>query len=154
MSQRKVYVASSWRNRYQQDVVKILRDTNHLVYDFMHPTEGYHNPEGLPNGFQWSEIDPEWEQWDTSEYLEALDSPLAVRGFKSDWDAMVWADTCVLVLPSGRSAHIEAGYFVGAGKDLHILMPEVEPPDLMYKMATKVHVNEFSLVRSLMAPPP
>lgn len=30
----KIYVASSWRNVFQQDVVGILRDLGHEVYDF------------------------------------------------------------------------------------------------------------------------
>ena len=29
----KIYVASSWRNVFQQDVVGILRDLGHEVYD-------------------------------------------------------------------------------------------------------------------------
>ena len=46
---------------------------------------------------------------------------------------MQWADTGVLVMPCGRSAHLEAGYFVGAGKRLIILINDSEP-ELMYKM--------------------
>ena len=34
----KIYVASSWRNVFQQDVVDILRDLGHEVYDFKNPT--------------------------------------------------------------------------------------------------------------------
>ena len=30
----KIYVASSWRNQYFPDVVKILREYGHEVYDF------------------------------------------------------------------------------------------------------------------------
>jgi nucleoside 2-deoxyribosyltransferase len=61
-----------------------------------------------------------------------------VEGFASDWCAMEWADTGVLVLPSGRSAHLEAGYFVGAGKPLYIVMLEAQQPELMYRMARRV----------------
>lgn len=38
----------------------------------------------------------------------------------------------------GRSAHLEAGYFVGAGKPLFILILEKCEPELMYKMATAI----------------
>ena len=42
----------------------------------------------------------------------------------------------MLVMPAGRSSHLEAGYAVGAGKKLYILLNKVEfQPDLMYKMA-------------------
>lgn len=36
----KIYVASSWRNSFQQDVVKFLRDVGHEVYDFKNPPHG------------------------------------------------------------------------------------------------------------------
>ena len=42
--------------------------------------------------------------------------PLAEKQFSADLDALKWADTCVLVLPCGRSAHTEAGWMAGAGK--------------------------------------
>ena len=48
----KIYVASSWRNVFQQDVVGILRDLGHEVYDFKNPPHGN-------GGFQWSDIDPD-----------------------------------------------------------------------------------------------
>jgi hypothetical protein len=49
---------------------------------------------------------------------------------------MLDAEACVLCLPSGRSAHIEAGYFVGARKRLIVLTNGVRmEPELMYKMA-------------------
>lgn len=37
MDQRKIYVASSWRNSYYPDVVNKLRATGHDVYDFRNP---------------------------------------------------------------------------------------------------------------------
>mgnify|MGYP002522148347 FL=1 len=30
-------------------------------------------------------------------------------------------DTCILLLPSGRSAHIEAGYLKGLGKKVYVV---------------------------------
>jgi nucleoside 2-deoxyribosyltransferase len=125
----KVYVASSWRNKYQQDVVAELRNAGHEVYDFRNPRPGDH-------GFHWSEIDPKWQQWREFEYRDALKHPIAESGFASDFEAMQWADACVLVLPCGRSAHLEAGWFVGQGKPCAIFIPETVEPELMYKMGT------------------
>lgn len=45
----KIYIASSWRNSYQQDVVSFLRNKGHEVYDFRNPPHGN-------GGFQWSDI--------------------------------------------------------------------------------------------------
>ncbi len=122
----KIYVASSWRNEYQQEVVSILRSLGHEVYDFK-------NPPGR-TGFSWSQIDPDWEEWDTVQYREALDHSVAIAGFKSDFDAMKWADCCVMVLPCGRSANTEAGWMKGAGKSVYVYSPLPQEPELMYKL--------------------
>lgn len=122
-----IYVASSWRNEDQPNVVKVLRAAGHTVYDFREPRPGEH-------GFAWSDIDSEWQDWLPSEFRAALTHPLAVEGFMSDFTAMRHADACVLVMPCGRSAHLEAGWFVGAGKPLAILLADGEP-ELMYRMA-------------------
>lgn len=126
----KIYVASSWRNNEQPGIVKALREAGHEVYDFKNPAPGN-------NGFHWSEIDPNWKDWTPDQYLNGLLHPVAQSGFKSDFDAMKNADMGVLVLPSGRSAHIEAGYFVGSGKPLVIMVAPGEP-ELMYLMANTV----------------
>ena len=131
-SRMKIYVASSWRNDYQQDVVRALREVDHEVYDFKNPRPGDY-------GFHWSKIDPEWKSWDVEGYVEGLKHDLAEFGFLSDFNAMKWADACVLVNPCGRSAHLEAGWFVGAGKPLLILMSEAIEPELMYKMADGIY---------------
>lgn len=129
----RIYVASSWRNDYQPDVVRGLREVGHEVYDFRNPTEDNH-------GFHWSEIDLAWESWSVDKYVDGLAHPLAEDGFKNDFEAMQWASACVLVLPCGRSAHLEAGFFVGRRKPLLILARQIEP-ELMYKMADSIHTG-------------
>lgn len=129
----KIYVASSWRNQQQPAVVAALREVGHEVYDFKNPRPGNH-------GFHWSDIDPEWKGWQPEVFRTALSHPIAEAGFESDWSAMHWAEGCCLVLPSGRSAHIEAGYFVGAKKPLVILLAPGEP-ELMYKMTPHICVS-------------
>ena len=143
----KIYVASSWRNNFQPHIVDALRGIGHEVYDFKNPAPGN-------NGFHWSEIDPNWERWQAEEYLIALAHPISEAGFKSDWDAMQWSDVGVLVLPCGRSAHLEAGYFVGAGKPLYIVLGDENPviPELMYKMATLIFPGLASLMDFLEPP--
>ena len=60
--------------------------------------------------------------------------PKAERQFAADLEALEWADTCVLVLPCGRSAHTEAGWMAGAGKRVIAYIPEMVEPELMYKL--------------------
>lgn len=123
----RIYVASSWRNSWQPEVVARLRSAGHEVYDFRNPADN-------PGGFRWSDIDDKWLDWSASEYIAQLGHPVAERGFKADFDAMRWADVCVLVLPCGRSAHTEAGWFAGCGKKTIVYLPEKQEPELMYKL--------------------
>ena len=123
----RVYVASSWRNPYQPEVVACLRTAGHEVYDFR-------NPEENPGGFHWADVDPDWQEWTAREYIDHLDHPVAEKGFGADLRAMKWADCCVLVLPCGRSAHTEAGWFAGRGLKTIVYIPEKQEPELMYKL--------------------
>lgn len=127
---KRIYVASSWRNTIQPAMVAALRKAGYEVYDFKNPAPGN-------NGFHWSDIDSQWETWTPAQLREAHQHPIAEAGFKLDMDALMAADGCVLVMPSGRSAHLEAGYAVGAGKPTVVLLAEGEP-ELMYKMAATV----------------
>ena len=123
----KIYVASSWRNEYHKNVVAILRNEGHEIYDFKNPEEGN-------NGFAWSDIDPDWEQWTSKQYIEALKHPIAEKGYMFDFRAMQWADCCVMVLPCGRSANTEAGWMKGVGKKVFVLQLDQQEPELMYKI--------------------
>jgi hypothetical protein len=142
----RIYAASSWRNAHQQDVVAALRGAGHEVYDFRNPEPGSH-------GFHWSAIDPDWQAWSPPAYRDALAHEIALHGFALDYGAMEWADAGVLILPSGRSAHIEAGYFNGARKPLYILLLEPQEPELMYLMADRICLSVAELLEALEARP-
>ncbi|MBO4656593.1 MAG: hypothetical protein J5639_02350 [Bacteroidales bacterium] len=135
----RIYVASSWRNAYYPDVVVRLRQAGHEVYDFR-------NPPHCGNGFRWTDIDPKAIDWSFNQYESGLRNPLAERQFKADLDALAWADTCVLVLPCGRSAHTEAGWMAGAGKRVIVFIPEMQEPELMYKLFDGVCDNIDKLI--------
>lgn len=138
----KIYVASSWRNPHQPSVVAALRDAGHEVFDFRNPWKGY-------EAFRWSDIDPDWQDWEVDRYREGLRHPVAEEKFSHDLEAMRWADTCVLVLPCGRSAHVEAGWFAGTGKRVVVYIPGKEEPELMYKLFDAVVSSESELLGSL-----
>jgi hypothetical protein len=125
----KIYLASSWRNTRQADVLAALRGAGHEVYDFKNPVPG-------DNGFSWRWCDPRPpSEWSVEDYLWVLEHPVAQRGFGYDMSALEWSDTCVLVLPCGRSAHMEFGWAVGAGKRGIVLCEKLDEPELMYLMA-------------------
>lgn len=128
----KIYIASSWRNPGQQEIVKLLREHGYKVYDFKNPKLGN-------TGFNWSEIDENWQDWTSEEFYRNLHHPLADYGYELDKKAMDAADVCVMVLPCGKSASLEAGYFAGAKKPLAILLSECDSePELMFKLANQV----------------
>ena len=149
----RIYVASSWRNAYFPEVVKRLREYGHEVYDFRNPPQGGH---GLSTcgafppsrseedastfsarscvGFHWTDIDPNCAEWSFAQYADGLTHPAAEKQFANDIEALEWADTCVLVLPCGRSAHTEAGWCKGRGMKTIVYIPKMEEPELMYKL--------------------
>ena len=138
----KIYVASSWRNTYYPAVVSRLRETGHEVYDFRNPPHG-------GAGFHWTDIDQNAPNWTFNEYEQGLHHPLAQRQFNADKKALEWADACVLVLPCGRSAHTEAGWMSGAGKKVIVYIPEMQEPELMYKLFTAVVGDLDALIDTL-----
>lgn len=140
----KIYVASSWRNAQQPGVVSELKDAGHQVYDFRNPKPG-------DNGFQWSEIDPDWRLWSPERYRDCLSNPIAEAGFTADMAALKWCDAVVAVQPFGRSASLELGWAAGNGK-LTLLMLADGEPELMVKMCDHICIGMPEVLEMLMLP--
>mgnify|MGYP001560230306 CR=1 FL=1 len=141
------YIASWWRNQCQPKLVIRLRREGHQVYDFRNPPSG-------SGGFSWREIDGDWESWNTASYRNALWHPKAEAGYKDDMDALTTAQIVVLLLPSGRSAHVEAGYFRGIGGIVVVHISQLSEPELMYKMFNSITETDDELVTLLSKPLP
>lgn len=141
-----VYVASSWRNTFHGLIVHTLRAAKFEVYDFKNP------PNGI--GFGWGQVDlnthydltTDSQASSVDEYLDALEMPRAIEGYDSDMDAMKAADIFVLVLPCGRSAHLELGWAVGKGKKTAVLLENPCVPELMYKMVDHLSPDIIDLL--------
>lgn len=147
MKALKIYVASSWRNAEHPAVVAALRAEGHEVYDFRNPAPGN-------TGFKWAAIDPDWLNWTPEQFiLRALPHPISQDGFAHDKGALDWCDTCVLVLPCGRSAHLEAGYAAGQGKRvIFLLRPDGFEPELMYLLGSGCVASMPELLTALVMP--
>lgn len=147
---RKVYLASSWRNADQPRVVLLLRDAGHEVYDFRNPAPGQ-------KGFAWRDCGgeaavegPGSGARTIAVYLQAIRSQRAVDGFALDKTALDWCDACVLLLPCGRSAHLEAGYAAGQGKQtIFYLAPSQFEPELMYLLGHGCVTTDAELIEAL-----
>lgn len=146
----RIYVASSWRNEFQPAIVTALCDAGHEVYDFRNPAPGQKGFAWRDCGGQAAAEGPGTGAKTIPIYLEAIRSERAKQGFARDKDALDWCDVCVLVLPCGRSAHLEAGYAAGQGKrTIFFLRPEQFEPELMYLLGAGFALDTPSLLRML-----
>jgi hypothetical protein len=141
----RIYVASSWRNEAkQQETVRRLRGSGHVVYDFRNPAPG-------DSGFGWRQCaTPEQLSYPRRFRDEVLTHPIAIAGFGLDMNALRTADATVLVLPCGRSAHLELGYAVGAKQRTLVLLDDpMSEPELMYLMCSDICVTLDEVIEKL-----
>lgn len=107
------------------EAAKLLRLHGHYVFD------DWISP-GANTDAHWME----YEQARGRTYLEALDGKHVNNVFQFDKNNIDDADIVVLMLPCGKSAHLELGYAIGTGKPGHIILNGDEPWEVMYKFAT------------------
>lgn len=101
-------------------------------------------------GPEADEIWREYEQARGRPFCEAIKGIHAKAAFESDKEWLDKADFVVLVLPAGKSGHLELGYAIGKGKPAWVLMPE--PPmrfDLMYRFATGIVATVDELTKNV-----
>ena len=120
-----IYMIGSLRN---PDIPKIgasLRSIGFEVFDDWHAAGPI--------------ADDSWQAYEQSRghtYDEALKGYAARHVFDFDWFHLNRADIGLLVLPAGKSGHLELGYMAGKGKPCYILMDkEPERYDVMYQFA-------------------
>jgi hypothetical protein len=135
----KIYVASSWRNPFYGITTAFLTECGHTIMDWK------------VNGFGWQEVsDKPKNEWTGPYYRDfVLKQTRAVQGFKNDMMKLHDADCVVLLLPSGRSAHIEAGICMGLGKPVYIYIPVFDEPELMYLAARGIFFKLEELAEAL-----
>jgi nucleoside 2-deoxyribosyltransferase len=83
-------------------------------------------------------------------YIQALQDWAAQHVFKFDQYHLERSDAALLVLPAGRSGHLELGYTLGRGKPGYILLDDTDTRwDVMYNFATKVYPSTEPLKEDL-----
>lgn len=102
------------------------------------------------------EADDYWKSYEIAKgnsYAQALQGRAAQHVFHFDRHHLDTSDAVVLVLPAGRSGHLELGYSVGRGIPGYILLDQgyVEEGrfDVMYNFASGVFEKEEDLVHEL-----
>lgn len=134
-SPKSIYLIGSLRNPEIPKLAKLLRAKGHDVFD------------------DWFAAGPEaddyWQKYVSDKgltYEEALRDYAAQHVFNFDKFHLDRCDKVVLVLPAGKSGHLEAGYAAAAGKLEIVLAGPVERYDVMYAFANKVHMDWESLL--------
>lgn len=132
----KIYIASSWKNAEQvRECQAYLEAVGHKADAFCNDTQGRYV-------FSYTEIG----NVDQLNAVTFLADPRSRRAFQEDKKWLDWADAVVLLLPCGRSAHLEAGYAVGQGKPLIIHGGfEMGEFDVMYGFADAL-VETFAAI--------
>lgn len=150
----RVYISSSWKNEHHQALVALLRKHGHKVYDFRHPNgrndrnvwEGVTSRLRLSAAYQQGILSG-------SDYDRMLTEEEVKNRFDDHFKAMSDADTCVLLLPCGRSSHVEAGYMAGAGKSVYVYDTSTHvTPELMYLTFDGYFHEEKDLLDALSQP--
>ncbi len=81
------------------------------------------------------EADKSWQEYEKlrgRDYVEALHGRAATHIFDFDYRNLNDADFGVLVMPAGKSGHLELGYLIGQGKPGYIVLAgEPDRYDLM-----------------------
>lgn len=127
---KQVYIAGSLRNNAIVNIHKwIEENTNWTVFSDWKAA----HPDG----------DDAWRDYEKSlgySFKQALKRPAAQNIFQFDKKHIDASDAMVLVLPAGKSGHLELGYAVGKGKKTAILLEQEDPErwDIMYQFSTVV----------------
>lgn len=128
---------SSWKNPFHQTIVSLLRGAGHTVYDYRKPAENV-------AGFRWEQLGSQPEKWSESRCINELGNPQVARAVQRERTQIMECDAVVLVLPSGRDAHMKLGMAMGLGKRCYVLTAgQHSPPELMYSLCAAV-VSEVS----------
>jgi len=111
----KIYLASSWKNKKTVDhVAKELSNLGHEVDNFTDPFSGKFV-------FSWTELPQEiLQDLNANTFLKDWRTQ---KAFEQDKEKIDRADAVVMIMPCGRSSHLELGYAAGKGKKTIIYYP-------------------------------
>ena len=129
----------SLRNAEIPAIGNVLRAAGHEVFDDWHGAGPY--------------ADDEWQRYETERgrtFAEALAGHACANIVGFDQGYLDEADLGVLVMPAGKSAHMELGYLIGKRTPCFVLFPE--PPeryDAMYRLGAQVVFSVDELIERL-----
>ncbi len=141
----KIYLASSWRNYRYETILEQLQQRGFDVYDFKNPAPGN-------KGFSWKDTGV-YDINNPTTFAKLIPKdPIALEGFRFDKRALDAAEVLILLLPCGKSAHMEFGYASNANKLTYVLLdPNEKPfePELMYLFARMITTDLVDIVEDI-----
>lgn len=124
----RLYLIGSLRNELVPELAHMLRLDGHDVFDDWYAAG--------------PEADDYWQKYEKDRdrnFAQALNGYAAHHVFEYDRTHLDRSEGAVLLMPAGKSSHLELGYILGQGKPGWILMHgEPERFDVMYRFATEV----------------
>ncbi len=138
----KIYLASSWKNK---EKVRELAESLRAALGFIE-VDDFTDPSLGRFVFSWDELEDEYKNIPgkvvpSSSYANAikfLEDDRAQKAFVEDVSRIDWADVLILILPCGKSAHMELGYAAANGKKIIVYAPDGfkrEDCEVMYGFA-------------------
>ena len=138
---KRIYLAGSLRNPLVPIIGNKLREYGYEVFD-----------DWFAGG---KHADDEWRDYEKARghtYGESLKGWAAKHIFEFDKYHLDRTDGLIMVMPAGKSSHLELGYTIGKGKPGYVLFDTVpERYDVMYQFATGVFFNIDELVEEINA---
>jgi nucleoside 2-deoxyribosyltransferase len=137
---KQIYLIGSLRNPEVPKVGDKLRAAEHGVFD---------------DWFAGGPIaDDSWQEYERGRgrsYSVALRGPAARNVYEFDHRNLEASDGAILVLPAGKSGHLELGYMAGRSKYTAVLFMDGEPErwDVMYQFANDVFFSVDEMLEGL-----
>lgn len=130
-----IYIVGSLRNPMVPKIGNLLRAKGHEAFDDWYSAG--------------PEADDKWQEYERIRgrtYKDALYGEHALDVFAFDKRNLDKSDAGILVMPAGKSGHLELGYLIGKGRKGYVLFDkEPDRYDIMYNFAAEVFfdINEL-----------
>ncbi|KKU83221.1 MAG: hypothetical protein UY10_C0013G0022 [Microgenomates group bacterium GW2011_GWA2_47_8] len=138
------FIASRWRNRDNVRLLsKKLREKGFSVYCFIDEEQSLNDPNE----------DPEEEMKKFETIVDWRNNPAVKAMFDGDMNALRDSETLIMLLPAGKSAHMEAGAAYGMGKKC-IIVGEQKETESLYFIFNEWHptieelLNHIHMIKS------
>lgn len=137
-----IYLIGSLRNPEVPKLAQYLRENGHIVFDDWYAAG--------------PEADDKWMEYEKNRghsFATALEGYAARHVYEYDKSHLDRCGVGVLLMPAGKSGHLELGYMIGQGKPGYILLPsEPDRFDVMYNFASGVYRKKEQLLFALNGP--